>query len=111
MRLQTAAQVNTARRQQPIRATGIVTCRQRPSTASGVTFVTLEDETGTINAVVWRVTAEKYRRELLGSTLPTVYGHVERAKTAVPVVHLIAARRTDHSPLLGDSTVRVRNFH
>ena len=96
MRLSTAAQVNGARHKQPVRATGIVTCRQRPSTASGVTFVTLEDETGTINVVVWRATAEKFRRELLGSTLLTVYGHVERVETsAVPVVHLIAARLAD----------------
>jgi DNA polymerase III alpha subunit len=112
MRLKTAAQVNSARQRQPIRTVGIVTCRQRPSTASGVTFVTLEDETGTINVVVWRSTAEKYRRELLGSTLLTVYGHVERVETSVvPVVHLIAARLADHSGLLGDLTVASRDFH
>jgi len=112
MRLKTAAQVNAARHRQPIRTTGIVTCRQRPSTASGVTFVTLEDETGTINVVVWRATAEKYRRELLGSTLLTVYGHVERIETsAVPVVHLIAARLRDQSQLLGELTVGSRDFH
>jgi error-prone DNA polymerase len=112
MRLKTAAQVNAARHRQPIRAAGIVTCRQRPSTASGVTFVTLEDETGTINVVVWRATAEKYRRELLGSTLLTVYGHVERVETsAVPVVHLIAARLSDQSQLLGNLAVASRDFH
>jgi len=112
LRLKTAAQVNSARHRQRVRATGIVTCRQRPSTASGVTFVTLEDETGTINVVVWRATAEKYRRELLGSTLLTVYGHVERVETAaVPVVHLIASRLEDHSALLGQLTVASRNFH
>ena len=112
MRLKTAAQVNSARHRQPVRTTGIVTCRQRPSTASGVTFVTLEDETGTINVVVWRATAEKYRRELLGSTLLTVHGHVERVETsAVPVVHLIAARLSDQSQLLGDLTVASRDFH
>jgi error-prone DNA polymerase len=104
--------VNSARHRQPVRAAGIVTCRQRPSTASGVTFVTLEDETGTINVVVWRTTAEKYRRELLGSTLLTVYGHVERVETsAVPVVHLIAARLSDQSQLLGELTVASRDFH
>ena len=112
MRLRTAAQVNAARHKQPIRAAGIVTCRQRPSTASGVTFVTLEDETGTINVVVWRATAEKYRRELLGATLLAVFGHVERVETsAVPVVHLIAARLADHSHLLGELTVPSRDFH
>jgi error-prone DNA polymerase len=112
IRLATAAQVNDARHRQPVRTTGIVTCRQRPTTASGVTFITLEYETGTINVVVWRVTADKYRRELLGSTLLTVTGHVERVETsAVPVVHLIAARLQDQSHLLGDLTVASRDFH
>ena len=68
MRLLPASRVNSARHRQPVRTTGIVTCRQRPSTASGVTFVTIEDETGVLNVVVWRTTAEKYRQELLGST-------------------------------------------
>ena len=77
-----------------------------------MTFVTLEDETGTIIVVVWRATAEKYRRELLGSTLLTVYDHVERVETsAVPVVHLIASRLADQSHLLGDLAVASRDFH
>jgi len=77
-----------------------------------VTFVTLEDEAGTINVVVWRATVEKYRRELLGSTLLTVTGHVERVEAAaVPVVHLIASRLSDQSQLLGDLTVPSRDFH
>jgi error-prone DNA polymerase len=77
-----------------------------------VTFVTLEDETGTINIVVWRATAEKFRRALLGSTLLTVYGHIERTETsAVPVVHLIATRLADESRLLGDLVVASHDFH
>jgi len=112
MRLASAAQVRDARHRQPIRATGVVTCRQRPSTASGVTFVTLEDETGTINVVVWRATADRYRRELLGATLLTVYGHVERVEAAAaPVVHLIATRLVDHSPLLGNLVIASHDFH
>lgn len=112
MRLKSAAFLTRARHKQSIRTTGIVTCRQRPSTASGVTFVTLEDETGTINVVVWRTTAEKYRRELLGSTLLTVYGHVERVEAQdAPVIHVIASRLIDHSPLLGGLTVASRDFH
>jgi len=112
MRLVSAAGIAKARHKQPIRTTGIVTCRQRPSTASGVTFVTLEDETGTINVVVWRTTAEQYRRELVASTLLTVYGHVERSETpSVPVIHVIAQRLVDHSPLLGRLTVPSRDFH
>jgi len=112
LRLKPASFIAHARHKQPIRTTGIVTCRQRPSTASGVTFVTLEDETGTINVVVWRTTAEKYRRELLGATLLTVYGHVERiAAKDVPVVHVIATRLVDHSLMLGRLTVPSRDFH
>jgi len=108
----TAADIGHARNQQRVRTTGIVTCRQRPGTASGVTFVTIEDETGTVNVVVWNATGEKFRRALLGATLMTVYGHIERVTTGVtPIVHLIAARLEDHSPLLGALTVPSRDFH
>ena len=62
--------------------------------------------------VVWNSTGEKYRRAMLGSTLLTVYGHVERVTTGVtPIVHLIASRLEDHSPLLGQLTVSSRDFH
>ena len=108
----TAADVGHARNQQRVRTTGIVTCRQRPGTASGVTFVTIEDETGTVNVVVWNSTGEKYRRAMLQSTLLTVYGHVERVTTGVsPIVHLIAARLEDHSKLLGALMTTSRDFH
>jgi error-prone DNA polymerase len=112
MRLLPASKVNSARHRQPIRTTGIVTCRQRPSTASGVTFVTIEDETGVLNVVVWRATAEKYRQALLGSTLLTVYGHVERVETVeTPVVHVIASRLADDSRLLGRLKATSHDFH
>ena len=112
MRLLPACTVNSARHRQPVRTTGIVTCRQRPSTASGVTFVTIEDETGVLNVVVWRTTAEKYRQALLESTLLTVYGHVERVETAeTPVVHLIASWLADDSRLLGGLKARSHDFH
>jgi error-prone DNA polymerase len=112
MRLCTAADVFAARPRQRVRTTGIVTCRQRPGTASGVTFVTIEDETGVVNVVVWSGVADKYRRELLGSTLLTVYGHVERIEAKdTPVVHLIAQRLVDHSALLGGLEVASRDFH
>ena len=107
LQLVPASAIAQGRDRQPIRTAGIVTCRQRPATAGGVTFVTLEDETGTINVVVWRSTAERYRRELLGATLLTVYGHIERAG---PVIHVIAARLVDHSALLGGLAVGARNF-
>ena len=77
-----------------MRTAGIVIGRQRPDTASGVIFVTLEDETGATNVIVWRDLSDRQRRELLGSRLMAVYGRVEREGD---VVHLIAgpSRRPD----------------
>jgi len=89
-------------------AAGLVTCRQRPDTASGVIFVTLEDETGCVNVVVWRNVAEHQRRALLGARLLAVRGRIERDGE---VVHLIADRLADHSGLLGRLLARSRDFH
>ena len=86
----------------------MVTGRQRPGTASGVTFVTLEDETGMVNVIVWRDLAERQRKELLRSNLLTVYGTLERAGE---VVHLLAGRLRDQSAMLGKLTTRSRDFH
>jgi error-prone DNA polymerase len=90
------------------RAAGLVISRQRPGTASGVTFLTLEDETGSINVVVWRDLADKQRRELLGSRLLAVYGVLERQGE---VTHLIAGHLKDLTPLLGDLVTHSRDFH
>jgi len=90
------------------RAAGLVTCRQRPDTASGVVFVTLEDENGCVNVVVWRDLLERQRRELLGASLLGVEGVVERDGG---VVHLVARRLEDHSQLLGRLKVASRDFH
>ena len=90
-----------------LRTTGIVTCRQRPGTASGVMFITLEDETGIINVVLWNQLIQKYRREALGARLLTVYG-VWQSESSVK--HVIAKRLVDHSHLLGSLTVNSRNF-
>ena len=86
---------------------GLVTGRQRPGTASGVTFVTLEDEFGNVNVVVWRDLAERQRRVLVGSQLLKVDGTLE---TVGEVRHLIAGRLTDLSPLLDGISVRSRDF-
>lgn len=91
-----------------VRAAGIVTGRQRPDTASGVIFVTLEDETGNVNVVVWSSIVERQRRELLTSRLLTVQGVVERAGD---VVHVVAKRLIDHSALLGRLETASRDFH
>jgi len=89
-------------------AAGLVTCRQRPDTASGVIFVTLEDETGCVNVIVWRDLVERQRRELLGAQLLGVQGVIEREGD---VVHLVARRLTDHSVLLGRLAAHSRDFH
>ena len=112
MRLRTAAQVSAARHKQPIRAAGIVTCRQRPGTASGVIFVTLEDETGFANVVVFNDLASRQRRLLLGSRLLGVAGTLQReGEGEHAVVHLIARRLFDHSELLGRLVTASRDFH
>lgn len=87
---------------------GLVVGRQRPQTASGVTFVTLEDEFGMVNVVVWRELAERQRRALVGSQLLKVSGRLEQANG---VRHLIARRLEDVSVLLQGLDVRSRDFH
>jgi error-prone DNA polymerase len=90
------------------RVAGLVTCRQRPDTASGVIFVTLEDETGCANVVVWRRLLERQREALLGARLLGVQGVIERD---AEVVHLIAHRLFDYSALLGPLAAASRDFH
>ena len=108
LRMVTAAQLKQLPHGKHTHAAGIVIGRQRPDTASGVIFVTLEDETGTINVVVWRDVAEKQRRALLASQLLAVYGTLERQGE---VVHLIAGKLADHSHLLGRLVAHSRDFH
>ncbi|WP_313309756.1 error-prone DNA polymerase [Stutzerimonas nitrititolerans] len=86
---------------------GLVVGRQRPQTASGVTFVTLEDEFGMINVVVWRDVAERQRQVFLQSQLLRIDGHLEIADG---IRHVIAGRLTDLSALLAGLDVRSRDF-
>ena len=108
MNLRSAMELNNYPTGRLVRTTGIVTCRQRPGAASGVVFVTLEDETGIINVVVWNQLVLKQRREILNSRLLTVYG-VWQCEGEVK--HVIAKRLVDHSHLLGDLRVESRDFH
>lgn len=78
---------------------GLVITRQRPGTASGVIFLTLEDETGTANIVVWDSIYRQFRREVMGGRLLRVTGRLEREGI---VVHLIAERIEDLSPRISD---------
>jgi error-prone DNA polymerase len=103
-----AGDVHTKAHGEYVRAVGLVIGRQRPSTASGVIFMTLEDETGLINVVIWPWVMERQRREVLSSRLVEVSGVVERERE---VVHLIAGRLIDHTPLLGALETHSRDFH
>ena len=89
------------------RACGIVTVRQRPGTAKGVLFVTLEDETGNVNVIVWPSLVEQQRKEVLGAALLGVYGVWQREGE---VRHLVAKRLVDMSTLLGRLDTTSRNF-
>jgi error-prone DNA polymerase len=107
-RLLSAAEIHDCAHSQPARACGIVVGRQRPGTAHDVTFVTLEDETGNTNVIVWRDLGERQRKELLGARLLAVYGVVQREGQ---VVHLLAKRLVDRTAWLGGLTVDSRDFH
>jgi error-prone DNA polymerase len=89
------------------RYAGLVILRQRPQTASGVTFMTLEDETGMVNVVVWAQVAERQRRVFLESRLLAVEGRMESAEGSQ---HLIATRLEDLSSLLGGVATVSRDF-
>jgi error-prone DNA polymerase len=104
----TAADIRACKHGSSINTVGLVISRQRPGTATGVVFITLEDETGVINLIVWSNLVETQRREVLGAHLMGVVGEVQRQGE---VVHVIAKRLHDHSSLLGRLSVQSRNFH
>ncbi len=89
------------------RACGIVTVRQRPGTAKGVLFMTIEDETGNVNVIVWPKLVDQQRREVLSVSLLGVYGIWQRQGE---VRHLVAKRLVDMSALLGHLNTSSRNF-
>ncbi|MFV9681506.1 error-prone DNA polymerase [Pseudomonas sp. NY15367] len=92
----------------PVSVAGLVIGRQRPQTASGVIFVTLEDEFGLVNVVVWHDLAERQRRVLVQSQMLRIDGHLE---TQDGVRHVIAGRLTDMTELLTGLDIRSRDFH
>jgi error-prone DNA polymerase len=91
-----------------VRVAGLVTARQRPATAKGVTFVTLEDESGHVNVVVWRNVAERRNAALVGARLLEVRGAVQRGDGNV--THVVARELIDRSALLGSLRVVSRDF-
>lgn len=76
---------------------GLVILRQRPGTAKGVIFLTLEDETGVVNVVVWRALYERFRRAVIAGRLLRITGRVQRE---AGVVHVLAEEIEDISPML-----------
>jgi error-prone DNA polymerase len=102
-----------------VRVAGLVTGRQRPGTANNTVFVTLEDETGNINVVVWQATQVQFRRELLNSQLLMVKGKLEigterdkKTNKIYTVVHVVAGHLTDYShKLTSDFQLKSRDFH
>ena len=126
-RLQTALQLVATPHGRQVRACGIVTVRQRPGTAKGTMFVTLEDETGHVNVIVWPAMVDRWRNALLRSQLLAVEGlwqcsvpegghaHATASGQAPAVVrHLVAQRFKDLTPLLGRMAQALqgsRDFH
>ena len=99
------------------RASGLVTHRQRPETAKGTMFVTLEDDTGTINAIVWPAVVESQRKPLLAARLLTVFGRWQRQEGPDgedagegAVMHLVVMKAIDHTGLLQGLVSRSRDF-
>lgn len=90
-----------------IKAVGIVTSRQRPQTAAGVTFLTLEDESGFVNVVVWPSLGEKQRPIVRRAVLIGVVGHVQKSDG---VIHLVARELVDLSHWLGAMNLSSRDF-
>jgi len=107
-RLLSASDLGCVANGKQVRTAGIVLMRQRPQTASGVTFLTLEDESGQVNVIVWESVGQQQRRALLESHLLEVHGELQRQEG---VTHLIARRLIDRSALLGNLLTRSRDFH
>ena len=108
MRFVAASDLASFSNDQFARGCGIVTVRQRPGTSKGVVFITLEDETGNVNVIVWPDIAERQRKEVMGAALLGVYGIWQRQNK---VMHLVARRLVDLSHLLGELDTRSRDFH
>ncbi len=105
--LRAASEVRALRHGDFVSTAGLVVCRQHPSSGNGVIFVTLEDETGHTNVIVWPKLAERQRRELLQAQLLGVTGTVQREGE---VLHVLAKKLEDYSGLLGGLTAASRDF-
>ena len=106
-RLKTSEELRQTPNGRLVRTAGIVTVRQQPQTANGTIFVSLEDEHGSIQVIVWRGVREAQRQVLLSARLLAVKGHWQREGE---VCNLIAEKLADLSPLLGRLSTESRNF-
>jgi error-prone DNA polymerase len=115
MKLMSAAELHDLPHNRKVGACGIVTVRQQPQTANGTIFVTIEDETGPVNVIVWKHVRERQRDALLHSRLMAVRGVWQRdVESGGNVRHLIAETLEDLSPLLGrlgQHRNQARDFH
>lgn len=107
MGLMTAAEVTRCEPGKMVVTAGLVITRQRPSSASGVVFVTIEDETGYLNLIVWERVGERQRAELLGAALLGLEGKVQKEGE---VLHVVVERLHDYSALLGSLRTCSRDF-
>ncbi|MBW4710236.1 hypothetical protein KX928_20810 [Roseobacter sp. YSTF-M11] len=92
-----ASRLNEPPENARIMVAGLVILRQRPGTAKGVIFVTLEDETGVVNVIVWRHIYEKYRRAVIAGRMLRITGRLQRAHS---VMHVLAEEIEDVSFML-----------
>ncbi|WP_308366595.1 MULTISPECIES: error-prone DNA polymerase [unclassified Microbulbifer] len=108
----TAAQLKDCTDGQQVQVLGLVTCRQRPGSASGVLFLTLEDETGVVNVVVWDKVQQRYRREIQRGNILEIEGLVQlnkdRGESQYSVIHLIGKKIRG---LAWREIQKVRSFH
>ncbi len=115
--LLTASELNALPHGRQVAACGIVTVRQQPQTARGTIFITMEDETGPVNVIVWKSLRERQRAEVLHARLLVVHGVWQRSeeeggeKGHGAVRNLVAQRLEDLTPLLGRLGTASRDFH
>jgi error-prone DNA polymerase len=107
-RLLSAGDLGCVAHGRKVRTAGIVLMRQRPQSAHGVTFLTLEDESGQVNVIVWESVGRSQRRAMVESRLLEVQGELQRQDG---IMHVIARRLIDRSTLLGELLTRSRDFH
>ena len=110
-KIATAAEIQNAERfpnGRVVSVAGLVLVRQRPGTASGVVFITLEDETGVVNLILWSSIYERYRRAARHATLLQANGIIQREGQ---VIHVLARRLIDRTTLLNGLSQPSRDFH